>query len=59
MLAAGFVSYVGSFDQINREILWKNIWTADLEERKIPLTSGMTRYLLQSCGQDLRVCYLL
>jgi dynein heavy chain len=30
MLAAGFVSYVGSFDQQNREILWKNSWYVNL-----------------------------
>lgn len=26
MLASGFVSYVGAFDQANRDILWKNVW---------------------------------
>ena len=41
MLAAGFVSYVGSFDQMNREFLWKMTWTPDLEERRIPLTKGV------------------
>ena len=41
MLAAGFVSYVGSFDQLNRDALWKTIWTPDLEDRKIPLTKGV------------------
>ena len=41
MLAAGFVSYVGAFDQDNRESLWKYTWTPDLEERKIPLTKGV------------------
>lgn len=41
MLAAGFVSYVGSFDQGNRELLWKHTWTPDLEERQIPLTKGV------------------
>jgi len=41
MLAAGFVSYVGSFDQQNRELLWKLTWMPDLEEKKIPLTKGV------------------
>lgn len=41
MLAAGFVSYVGSFDQVNRELLWKSAWTPDLEMKKIPLTPGV------------------
>lgn len=27
MLASGFVSYVGAFDQANRDILWKGVWT--------------------------------
>lgn len=27
MLASGFVSYVGAFDQANRDVLWKNVWT--------------------------------
>jgi dynein heavy chain len=40
MLAAGFVSYVGAFDQTLREELWKNTWTGDLTDRKIPMTEG-------------------
>jgi dynein heavy chain len=38
MIAAGFVSYVGSFDQQNREFLVNRTWIPDLEERRIPLT---------------------
>jgi dynein heavy chain len=41
MLGAGFVSYVGSFDQENRNFLWKDIWTPDLISRQIPLTEGV------------------
>jgi len=41
MLAAGFVSYVGSFDQVNREMLWKLTWTPDLIEKMIPLTPNV------------------
>jgi len=41
MLAAGFVSYVGAFDQDNRDYLWKTLWTSDLIERNIPLTKGV------------------
>jgi dynein heavy chain len=41
MLAAGFVSYVGAFDQSNRDFLWKSTWTPDLQDRKIPLTPGV------------------
>lgn len=41
MLAAGFVSYVGSFDNVNRNFLWKETWMPDLEGRKIPMTPGI------------------
>jgi dynein heavy chain len=41
MLGAAFVSYVGSFDQENRDFLWKLTWTPDLVDRKIPLTAGV------------------
>jgi dynein heavy chain, axonemal len=41
MLAAGFVSYVGAFDQENRNILWKTVWTPDLVEKQIPLTPSI------------------
>lgn len=41
MLAAGFVSYVGAFDQVNRESLWKLTWLPDLIEKAIPLTEGV------------------
>ena len=40
MLAAGFVSYVGAFDQELREELWKNQWTPDLVNQNIPMTDG-------------------
>eukprot|EP00957_Ditylum_brightwellii_P033711 2555589-Ditylum_brightwellii.AAC.1 len=38
MLAAGFVSYVGAFDQEFREELWKNKWMPDLISHNIPMT---------------------
>ena len=41
MLAAGFVSYVGAFDQQNRDELWKCTWIPDLVERQIPLTPNI------------------
>jgi len=40
MLAAGFVSYVGAFDQDLREELWKNVWTKDLHLKNIPMTEN-------------------
>lgn len=39
MLAAGFVSYVGAFDQDNRGELWRNVWTPDIVQvRRKPHT---------------------
>jgi dynein heavy chain len=40
MLAAGFVSYVGAFDQQLRKDLWQSVWTNDLKEKNIPLTEN-------------------
>lgn len=40
MLAAGFVSYVGAFDQSLREELWKSKWTQDLTSRNVPMTEN-------------------
>jgi len=40
MLAAGFVSYVGAFDQTLREELWKDKWTHDLQSRNVPMTEN-------------------
>ena len=41
MLAAGFVSYVGAFDNDNRRALWSGNWLIDLGERKVPMTEGV------------------
>jgi len=41
MIAAGFVSYVGAFDQQNREALWRDVWLADLVEREVPMSSSL------------------
>jgi dynein heavy chain len=38
MLAAGFISYLGAFDQTIREELWKVQWSSDIVSRGIPLT---------------------
>lgn len=40
MLAAGFVSYVGAFDQELREELWKRQWSDDLVKRNVPMTEN-------------------
>jgi dynein heavy chain len=36
LLAAAFVSYIGSFDSTFRVHLWKNQWARDLQDRGIP-----------------------
>ena len=41
MVAAGFVSYLGAFNQEIREELWKDEWMKDLMDRKIPMTDGI------------------
>lgn len=46
MLASGFVSYVGAFDQANRDILWKGVWT--------PGETGGTRRL-KACLNAVRL----
>ena len=38
MVAAGFVSYVGAFDQKNREALWKTTWLEDLRTNGVPMS---------------------
>jgi dynein heavy chain len=38
MLAAGFVSYVGAFDEEYRANLWKDTWLPDLVAKNIPLS---------------------
>jgi dynein heavy chain len=38
MVAAGFVSYVGAFDQKNREALWKTTWLEDLKQNGVPMS---------------------
>ena len=41
MLAAGFASYVGGFDQQNREALWKAQWLPDITKRGVPMSEGV------------------
>ena len=40
MLAAGFISYLGAFDQALREELWRVQWSSDLVARGIPMTAN-------------------
>ena len=56
MLAAGFVSYVGAFDQETRDHLWKNVWTPDLIVRGVPLTPGVDPVsLLSNDGNNAKM----
>ncbi|XP_069744236.1 dynein axonemal heavy chain 8-like [Narcine bancroftii] len=41
LLATGFLSYSGPFNQTFRDILTKVIWEAELQKRKIPYTDGI------------------
>ena len=56
MLAAGFISYVGAFDQETRDHLWKNVWTPDLIVRGVPLTPGVDPVsLLSNDGNNAKM----
>ena len=56
MLAAVFVSYVGSFDQANQVFLWKSTWTPDL---RIPLTPNMDHLsILTTDGNNAKMISL-
>ncbi|XP_072911453.1 dynein axonemal heavy chain 8-like [Hemitrygon akajei] len=41
LLATGFLSYSGPFNQTFRDILTKVIWEAELQRRRIPYTDGI------------------
>lgn len=56
MLAAGFVSYVGAFDQDLREELWKVQWTNDLKSRNVPMTENSDLlYMLTDEGKNAKM----
>ena len=38
MLASAFVSYIGAFDYMFRDKLWKDTWLPDLRARSIPMS---------------------
>jgi dynein heavy chain len=41
LIASAFVSYIGPFSFRFRNNLWKNTWTDDINEKKIPMTKGI------------------
>ncbi|XP_059501105.1 dynein axonemal heavy chain 8-like [Stegostoma tigrinum] len=41
LLATGFLSYSGPFNQTFRDILFKVIWEAELQKKRIPYTDSM------------------
>ena len=41
LLASAFVSYIGPFDAVYRNRIWREIWMSDIIERGIPLTEGI------------------
>jgi len=38
LISSAFVGYISPFSAVFREDLWKNSWTKDLVERKVPMT---------------------
>ena len=56
LLAASFVSYIGAFDHVYRNTLWRTIWMTDLVERQIPLSEGVDPLnLLTDDGKTARM----
>ena len=55
MLGAGFVSYVGAFDQANRDFLWKETWSPDIVARNIPMTVGGSLQILTNDGINAKM----
>jgi len=41
LVSAAFVSYIGPFSAGFRVGLWKEIWIPDIENKRIPITSGV------------------
>jgi len=41
LLSAAFVSYIGPFNAVFREKLWKLNWLEDIKQKKIPFTEGV------------------
>lgn len=41
LVSAAFVSYIGPFSYTFRKRLWQETWLPDIENKKIPFTSGV------------------
>ena len=41
LLASAFVSYIGPFDAVYRNKIWRELWMNDIIERGIPITPGI------------------
>ena len=41
LLSAAFVSYIGPFNAVFRDKLWKQNWLPDIIHKKIPITDGV------------------
>ena len=56
LLASSFVSYIGAFDHVYRNNLWRTVWMDDLIERQIPLSEGVDPLkLLTDDGNNARM----
>mmetsp|Transcript_166710 Transcript_166710/g.405134 ORF Transcript_166710/g.405134 Transcript_166710/m.405134 type:complete len:2545 (+) Transcript_166710:2-7636(+) len=41
LIASSFISYIGAFDHIYRNELWRTVWMPDMVARNIPLSEGV------------------
>jgi dynein heavy chain len=51
LLASAFVGYISPFSAALRSGLWKDVWTPDINEKKIPITDGLNP-LNQLCTES-------
>jgi len=55
LIASEFVSYIGPFSFRFRKKLWSEIWTADINDRKIPITPGIDPLDVLATPSDIAV----
>jgi len=52
LMSAAFVSYIGPFSSGFRNRLWRDEWLNDIEQRKIPFTTGIDPLVVLSTLSD-------
>jgi dynein heavy chain len=55
LVSAAFVSYIGPFNYIFRERIWKETWLPDILAKNIPITSGVDPLLVLAGAADQAV----